>query len=324
MHQYNYDTTIIIPAYNEEKTLERIIQDSFAVFRNKDKTVEVIVVNDGSDDSSKAILENIQKTENNLTVIEHSHQLGKSQCLMDGFKLASGKFVGFIDADYQFHPEDFVRFFQILLEEEYDIVNGFREKREDPILKKISSKIFNFVNRIAFGDLNSRDWNSGIKLMRSEVAKNLNLRKGYHRFILGIAHNMGYKIKEIPIKHSKREYGRSKYGFMRLLVSPFDVLALKMKFVISRRPFTLFGFIGTLLVFIGVAFGLELIYEQQVLGRSLGSRTAPILVALFLLFGFLMFVFGYIAEKLSDIEARITDGIPGKILKAGKEKEYEK
>ena len=110
-------------------------------------------------------------------MIEHPQTLGKSECLMDAFKVASGRYIGFIDADYQFHPSDFPEFLQALENDVCDLVNGYRKKRKDPYAKLFASKIFNTINMFAFRGLKSQDWNSGIKLMRSEVAKKLILRK---------------------------------------------------------------------------------------------------------------------------------------------------
>ena len=182
-----FDVSIVIPTFNEQDSIKKIIIDTFSTFAKINRNAEVIVVNDGSTDQTKSNVESLIETQDNLILINISRNRGKSAALMDGFMVAKGRYIGFIDADYQFVPSDFVEFIEILDNDEADLVNGYRMTRRDSILKRIPSKIFNLLNKIAFGTT-FKDWNSGIKLMKAKVAKGLLLRKNYHRYILGIAH----------------------------------------------------------------------------------------------------------------------------------------
>lgn len=307
--EYAYEVSIIIPSYNEGESIQRIIKDTFKVLNDVAESVEIIVINDGSTDNTKKTVEDLLDQFADLSLINISNNRGKSPALMDGFEYASGRYVGFIDADYQFVPDDFVNFLAILKTEDVDVVNGYREKRQDNILKRIPSKIFNFLNKITFGT-NFKDWNSGIKLMKAEVADKLLLRRNYHRYILGLAKSNHFSIKEVPITHKKREFGKSKYGPSRFMIGLFDLISIKAKMVIQKNPFLFFGFLGSLLV---IAGSIELIYTLY-LRFVVNILSDPIqellLGVLLILFGAQLFVFGYMAEKISDIEMRQT-----KILK---------
>ncbi len=222
------NVSIIIPAYNEENTIESIVYETHNVFQNLELKDEIIVVDDGSTDQTREKLWKLDKKLEFLRVITHSINKGKSSALRDGFSMASGKYIGFIDADFQFSPADFQFLLLKLENKKADIVNGIRIKRFDPIWKKCSSRCFNFLVRLLFDNKN-RDWNSGIKLMRSEVAKNLILRRGYHRYIIGIAHYQGFSVIDVPITHRKREFSQSKYGSKRLIIGLVTLIRLRFK-----------------------------------------------------------------------------------------------
>lgn len=120
-------------------------------------------------DSTAVVIEEMQRLDKNLANIEHKANIGKSECLMDGFKVASGRLIGFIDADYQFHPQDFPMLLESLERGECDLTNALREKRKDPLTKRDTSRIFNSINAVAFRGLNAPDWNSGQKKTRSKM-----------------------------------------------------------------------------------------------------------------------------------------------------------
>ncbi|MHA1864448.1 MAG: glycosyltransferase family 2 protein [Candidatus Thorarchaeota archaeon] len=319
MDSFKYSASIVIPAFNEAGSLEKIIKNIFDVFQGIGKTVEVIVVDDGSDDDTAKVLDMLLSSLNDFTVVEHSSNLGKARCLMDGFALATGKFVGFIDADFQFHPKDFSMMMEALENDECDLASGVRTKRKDPLSKRLASKVFNGINGILFRGFDVPDWNSGIKLMRSSIAKTLILGEGYHRLIVPMVYNRGQVVKGYPITHTRREFGESKYGVARLLTGPFDLIALKVKHVVSKRPFTIFGLAGGIMIISGLILGGVLVYEQQVLGQLIGDRPLLILVVLLMIFGFQMFMFGYIAEKLVDIEIVSGPSVVGEVKRTSNE-----
>ncbi|MHA2170369.1 MAG: glycosyltransferase family 2 protein [Candidatus Kariarchaeaceae archaeon] len=301
--EFQYDVSIIIPTYNEEGTIKKIIIDTFSTFDQIKKNAEIIVINDGSTDGTRRIVENLIASTDNLKIKNISRNRGKSLALMDGFAIAKGRYVGFIDADYQFMPHDFIKFVEILDNSEADIVNGYRKMRKDSFFKRFPSKIFNFLNKVSFGTT-FKDWNSGIKLMKTEVADNLLLRKNYHRYILGLSHSSYFRVKEIPITHQEREFGESKYGPSRLIIGSFDLLSLKIKTMIQNNPFLIFGIFGIVAFLSGF---VELIYTLygRFIQRNLKDISQELLLGvLLILFGTQLFAFGYLAEKVSDIELR--------------------
>jgi glycosyltransferase involved in cell wall biosynthesis len=301
--EYQYDVSIIIPTYNEEGTIKKIIMDTFSTFQQIKKSSEIIVINDGSTDTTRSIIENLSESTANLKIINISRNRGKSQALMDGFANAKGQYIGFIDADYQFVPHDFIEFVEILDNDEADIVNGYRIMRKDPFLKRFPSKIFNYLNKITFGTT-FKDWNSGIKLMKAEVADGLLLRKNYHRYILGIAHYNYFRVKEIPITHKEREFGESKYGPSRLFIGFFDLISLKTKTMIQNNPFLILGIFGIISVFLGFVELIYTLYGRFIQGNLKDIAQELLLGVLLILFGTQLFAFGYIAEKVSDMELR--------------------
>ncbi len=310
------DVSIVIPSLNECESLGKIIMDTFTAIRNIDKSVEVIVVDDGSNDDTELELSRLQQSEPDLIVIAHRTNLGKARSLMDGFAVASGKYIGFIDADYQFHPSDFPTLIDALDQCKCDFANGVRIIREDPKGKKIASRIFNILNGVLFRNTDVADWNSGIKVMRSEIAKSFVLCEGDHRLLVAIASIGGFKVKGYRVHHTERQFGTSKYGGIRLLTGPFDLLALKVKELMGKRPFTIFGLFGSLMIVIGMILGLILVYEQQMLGQLIGERPLLILVVLLEIFGFQMFIFGYLAEKLKELEILVGPRVKGEVKKS--------
>ncbi|MBL7086673.1 MAG: glycosyltransferase family 2 protein, partial [Candidatus Cloacimonetes bacterium] len=218
------DLSFVIPVYNEEKTLKELHQKMLENIGNKN--YEIIFIDDGSNDNSYNILQRIVREDENVKIIKFRRNFGKSAALQIGFDKAKGDIVFTLDADLQDDPDEIPRFIK-KINEGYDLVAGWKKHRKDPITKKISSKIFNLITSIIFR-LKLHDYNCGFKAYRNEVIKSIHIYGELHRYIPALAKAKGYKICEIPIKHHKRRFGRSKYGLERFTRGFLDLLTVTM------------------------------------------------------------------------------------------------
>ena len=213
--------SIVIPAYNEEQNILELFNKIKVVMKRYKYDHEIIFVDDGSIDNTLSIMNSIK--DKNVKVTSKPHT-GKGQSLMQGFKMATGDIIITLDADLQDDPEEIPNFINKILDG-YDLVVGWKYKRRDPIYKVLRSKLFNLLTNILTG-INLHDSNCGFKAYRSQVTKSLNIDKGYYRYIPSIVHWKGYKITEIKVRHHKRLYGKSKYGFSKIFSAFFDLIKL--------------------------------------------------------------------------------------------------
>ncbi len=291
--------SIIIPAYNEKDTVKDIIEDTFRVLiKNGFNNVEIILIDDGSSDGTTEVGQQLAQEHDYCSLISFRHNRGKTAALREGFRNAKGEYIGIIDADYQFDPTDFPALLEPLVKDEADFVNGRRVKRKDPLTKRSPSFFFNRMSRWVFG-VKLNDWNSGIKIMRRECVQGQVLRAGSHRFLPGIVSNYGFRVIERPVGHQRRKYGKSKYGGNRLVGGLMDLISLKLRISFEKRPMTLFGIFGILLLLAGFLSGAYLVYLQQQ-GEAIGDRPLLLLSVLLLIFGFQLFSLGFIADYLAN------------------------
>lgn len=217
------EISVIAPMYNEEENIYILIEKLEKVLENNFKNYEILLVNDGSTDKSREILNNINKK--HIRIIHFEKNCGQTAAIAAGFKYSEGNIVVTIDADLQTDPEDILVLYPYL--ENYDMVNGLRTTREDGIVKKISSWIGNTVRNIITGD-NIKDTGSPLKLFKKEVVKSYYLYEGMHRFLPTLAKINGFRVTEIPVRHYARMYGKSKYGIRNRLFKGFqDALAVR-------------------------------------------------------------------------------------------------
>jgi glycosyltransferase involved in cell wall biosynthesis len=276
--------SVVIPVYNEADSLRELMAAIEQAMGPLGESYEVVFVDDGSTDGSFERLKSLAETDGRVRVFSFRRNLGKSPALLCGIHHAVGRYTLTMDADLQDDPSNLPRMYEQLSAEQADIVNGWRKERRDNVLKLVSSRIFNrLMIRLLFG-ASFKDMNSGLKLYRSEVAKELPLYGGMHRFIPLIATEMGYRVAECPVKHNERRYGASKYPSAKILTEMPDLLTVFFLIKYTTRPLHFFARVGSALIAVGVAC---LAYLTFLWTQSIPIGTRPLLT-----FGVLLVVIG--------------------------------
>ncbi|WP_027128015.1 glycosyltransferase family 2 protein [Fusobacterium perfoetens] len=217
--------SVVAPVYNEKDNISRFIEKVENSLKKGFDSYEIILVNDGSTDGSKEILNEEAKKNGHVKVFHFTKNNGQTAALDFAFKKASGDLVLMMDSDLQTDPEDVYTLLPYI--KEYDMVNGKRETREDGLKRKISSVVGNSVRNYITGD-DIKDTGCPLKLFKKEVVKSFYLYEGMHRFLPTLAKINGFKVVEIPVKHYDREFGYSKYGvFNRLFKGLKDAFAVR-------------------------------------------------------------------------------------------------
>jgi glycosyltransferase involved in cell wall biosynthesis len=276
--------SIVIPVYNEAESLPELLASVAQAIALLSETYEVVFVDDGSTDGSLDTLKSLSQADEHVRVFSFRRNLGKSAALLCGIHKATGRYILTMDADLQDDPGNLPRIYQQLISEPADIVSGWRRERRDNLLKIVSSRIFNRLTiRLLFGAA-FNDMNSGLKLYRSEVARELPIYGGLHRFIPLIAREMGYRVAECPVSHHERRYGTSKFSSGKILTEIPDLLTVFFLFKYTTRPLHFFARIGSALIALGVAC---LAYLTVLWTQSIPIGTRPLLT-----FGVMLVVIG--------------------------------
>lgn len=289
--------SFVVPLYNEEETLMPLYEQIERVMeRNKTPHFELIFVDDGSTDGSWGRVEELcQKFPAQVKAIRFRRNFGKAQALTAGFAYVKGDVVFTMDADLQDDPEEIPKFLE-KIEEGYDLVSGWKQKRNDPLSKTLPSKLFNATTRKVSG-VQLHDFNCGFKAYRKEVLSAIKLYGELHRYIPVLAHYQGFRIGEIAVSHNPRRHGKSKYGLERYVRGFLDLLTVIATTKYLQKPGHLFGGMGILFGVIGMS-ALTYLTVIKMMGEHIGQR--PLL-----LFGVMMVVIavqfislGLIAELL--------------------------
>jgi glycosyltransferase involved in cell wall biosynthesis len=263
--------SVVIPLYNEEESLpELALQLESELNKLTKGRFEVIFVDDGSTDKSFQVLRTIHERNRKFRAIRFRRNYGKSAALSVGFSEAKGLIVCTMDADLQDDPSE-IRNLVDKLKEGYDLVSGWKKKRHDPITKTIPSRFFNFVTS-KMSKLKLHDFNCGLKIYRREVIKSIQVYGEMHRYIPALAHFEGFRIAEIPVKHHPRRYGKSKYGFSRMIKGYLDLLTVMFTTRYLKRPLHFFGTVGSLFAGAGFAIDLYLLVEWFLDKTALSNR----------------------------------------------------
>ena len=286
--------SVILPAHNEEEALREIVLSVQGALTENGITGEVIVVDDGSEDRTMEVAESLTKEISGLKVLSHRVNLGKTAAIETGIKGSTGDFVVFMDADLQYNPRDIPLFLKPF-ESGFDFVNGWRNFSKYPLRKRVPSKIYNFLARKMF-KVNVHDMNCGYKAFRREVAKDFEFKPGYHRYFVGVAARKGYKICEVEVNLSGRRYGRSSFGWRRLIEGSLDLVSVWLLMIIARKPMLIFGLGGMTLSGIGFFLLLDLIASQIIYGVPLVLRPLLIISLILIVSGIQLFSMGLIAE----------------------------
>ena len=256
------DLSIVIPSYDEEDSLPILIKSINEKLKNKDIIFEIIIIDDGSSDKTWNKIEILTKKFSNIFSIKFTKNYGKSDALDAGFKSSRGNYILTMDADLQDDPEEIHKLYEFITEKDFDLVSGWKKKRNDPLTKTIPSKFFNIVTRV-FSGIKLNDFNCGIKIYKKEVIDSINLYGEMHRYIPLIAKWNGYNnIGEKEVNHNKRKFGKTKFGMERYIRGFLDLLSVSFVYRFRKRPMHFFGSFGVLFFIIGFTSVGWIVYEK--------------------------------------------------------------
>ena len=247
------DISVVIPLYNEEESLPELFEWIRSVMQQHGFSYEVVFVNDGSTDGSWAVIEQLSAQHPEVVHgIKFRRNYGKSPALFCGFDRAQGDVVITMDADLQDSPDEIPELYRMIMQDGYDLVSGWKQKRYDPLSKTIPTKLFNATARKVSGIPNLHDFNCGLKAYRRDVVKNIEVYGEMHRYIPYLAKNAGFgKIGEKVVHHQARKYGKTKFGLNRFINGYLDLLSLWFLSVFGVKPMHIFGLLGTLMFLLG-------------------------------------------------------------------------
>lgn len=311
------DISVIVPLYNEEESLPELYAWIERVMKENNFSYEVIFVNDGSTDRSWNVIEELAKRSDCVKGIKFRRNYGKSPALYCGFKAAQGDVVITMDADLQDSPDEIPALYKMITEEHYDLVSGYKQNRKqgDPLSKTIPTKLFNATARKVSGIHNLHDFNCGLKAYRQDVVKNIEVYGEMHRYIPYLAKNAGFdKIGEKPVHHQARKFGKSKFmGWNRFFNGYLDLITLWFLSSFGRKPMHVFGFLGTIMFFIGfiatIILGVDkLLALYQGIPQHLITDSPYFFIALtMMMIGTQLFLAGFIADLISRNSSKRND-----------------
>lgn len=301
------DISIVVPLYNEAESLPKLHEWIERVMTENDFSYEVIFVDDGSTDGSWRVVEELQhQSPETVRGIKFRYNYGKSPALHCGFREAKGNVVITMDADLQDSPDEIPALYQMVTEEEYDLVSGWKQKRYDSKLaKNLPSKLYNATARKVTG-LQLHDMNCGLKAYRNEVVKNIEIYGDMHRYIPYLAKNAGFdRIGEKVVIHRKREFGESKFGMSRFVNGYLDLITLWFLSKFGKKPMHFFGLMGSLMFLLGfiavVVVGVNklLALYNHVPARLVTESPYFYLALLAMVLGTLLFLTGFLGELIT-------------------------
>ena len=289
------EISIVVPLYNEGENVEELYASLHEAVKTLGREAEIIFIDDGSTDGTFELLSKIRKFDDNVRIIRLAKNFGQTAAMSAGFDYARGKIVVTMDGDLQNDPRDIPLLLE-KIEEGNDIVSGWRANRQDGfILRKIPSKIANWVVGIITG-VKLHDSGCTLKAYRSEVIKNLRIYGEMHRFIPALASSTGARIAEVKVNHNARKYGSSKYGISRTLRVILDLIVIKFLLSFLTRPLQIFGLLGILFSCFGFLICFYLSILKLFFGQGLSDRPLLLLGVLLLVLGIQFIGFGLIAE----------------------------
>lgn len=297
------DISIVIPLFNEVESLPELSEWIGKVMLQHNYSYEVIFVDDGSTDGSWNIIEQLSVANPAIKGIKFRRNYGKSAGLNVGFEAAKGNVVFTMDADLQDSPDELPEMYNMIVNDKYDLVSGWKKKRYDPLSKTIPTKLFNWATRKMSGINNLHDFNCGLKAYRKDVIKTIEVYGEMHRYIPVLAKWAGFsKITEKPVQHQERKYGVTKFGLERFINGFLDLLSITFIARFGKRPMHLFGTLGTLMFFIGFLISLWLGINKLFIdtsARLIADRAEFYLALTSMILGSLLFVSGFLGELIS-------------------------
>jgi glycosyltransferase involved in cell wall biosynthesis len=299
------DLSIVVPVYNEEESLPELTAWIEKVCNNASLSFELIFIDDGSSDSSWKIISELSIEKSFVKGLRFRRNYGKAAALHTGFHEASGDVVITMDSDLQDSPDEIPELARMIREDDFDIVSGWKKKRFDPFIKRITSRFYNSTARWSSG-IKLHDFNCGLKAYKNEVVKSIEVFGEMHRYIPMLAKEAGFhKIGEKVVEHRARKYGVTKYGFDRFIKGYLDLLTIGFITRFGKSPMHLFGSLGTLMFFIGFVMagflgGRKLWCVYNNLRAPLVTESPYFYIALtVMIIGTLLFLTGFLGELIN-------------------------
>ena len=294
--------SVVIPLLNEKESLLELTDSLNDVMKSYNFSYEIIFIDDGSSDNSWYIIEELSSKSDTIKGIKFHRNYGKSQALHAGFLKSQGKVVFTMDADLQDDPKEIPAMYDMIINDNFDLISGWKKKRFDSVIfKNIPSKIFNFAARTTSG-IKLNDFNCGLKAFKKDVIKSINVYGEMHRYIPILAKNEGYKkIGEKIVNHRPRKYGKTKFGPSRFLYGFLDLLTIWFISSFGKRPMHLFGSLGLILITTGFLFAAYLGYDKIILnpgGRLITERPEFYISLVTMIIGSQFFSMGFIGELM--------------------------
>ncbi len=301
------DISVVIPLFNEEESLPELMEWIDRVMQENRFTYEVIMVDDGSNDGSWQVIEDLRKKYPSLEGVRFRRNYGKSAALNVGFSIADGAVVITMDADLQDSPDEIPELYSMIVDDGYDMVSGWKKVRYDSkIAKNIPSKLFNLAARKMSG-IKLHDFNCGLKSYKSDVIKCIEVYGEMHRYIPVIAKRAGFSnIGEKVVQHRKRKYGVTKFGWNRFINGFLDLISISFITRFGKNPMHIFGLWGTIFFLLGGGITLWLLIEKlinlnnQVENyRQVVDQPLFYLALLAMVFGLVLFLSGFLGEMIA-------------------------
>ena len=294
------DLSIIIPAFNEEESIKVLIEEIQSVLSSKNYIYEVIIIDDGSTDKTWSVIKSLILPNKNIKAIRFKKNAGKSAALDVGFSCVRGSVVITMDADLQDDPSEIPELYDMILNDDYHLVSGWKKRRLDPLSKTIPTKLYNWATRWMSG-ISLHDFNCGLKAYALDVIKDIRLSGEMHRYIPLLVKNAGYKkIGEKVVNHRKRTYGVTKYGgWNRFSNGLLDLISISFLHRFGKSPMHLFGVLGMLCFFVGFLIASYLTYAKYVLSEyNMTDRPLFYLGMLCMIIGSQLFLSGFLGELI--------------------------
>ena len=297
--------SVVVPLFNEAESLPELYAWIAKVMKANNLSYELIFVDDGSTDDSWQIIAQLSQQHPEVKGIRFGKNYGKSPALQYGFQKAAGEVIITMDADLQDSPDEIPELYRMIMEDNFDLVSGWKKKRHDPLSKTIPTKLFNATARL-FSGIKLHDFNCGLKAYRRNVVKNIEIYNDMHRWIPYLAKNAGFnRIGEKQVHHQPRKYGTSKFGFDRFFNGYLDLFTLWFLSKFGKKPMHFFGFLGSLIFFIGfisvlMVGGIKFYFLHKGIPAPLITNTPYFYIALVsMIIGTQLFLAGFIGELIT-------------------------
>lgn len=290
--------TVVVPVYNEAGNVRALYHEIKSVLEPLPESAEIIIVDDGSTDSTFAVLRELHEKDSGVRVIRLARNTGQTAALAAGLSHARGAIIVTLDGDLQNDPADIPKLLATL-EDGYDLVNGWRQERHEPFwMRRLPSRIANWLIARTTG-VELHDYGCSLKAYRGSLAKSLHLHGEMHRFIPALAADLGARITEVPVRDRPRLHGRSKYGLSRTVRVILDLITVRFLSSYSTRPIHVFGPVGILSSVLGGGILAYLTLSKILFNANIADRPLLLLGILLVLVGIQFISMGLLAEMVA-------------------------